>query len=122
MAGMKDTTEELTLDYLLTLDLDFISLYTVAPTDSTEGSEVTGAGYARQSITMARTDQELANTNLITFAESTEEWGTVVAFAINSSGSGTGNQVLWADLATSKTVTTGETLSIGIGEVTYVID
>lgn len=55
MAGLTNFGEDLVLDFLFTANTAtrptawYVSLYTVAPTESTGGTEVTGGSYARVS-------------------------------------------------------------------------
>lgn len=87
MAGMTDTLEDAILADIFGSDVD-IALYTVSPTDSTAGTEVTGGDYAR--VTVASTawstpagSGSVNNANeSITFPVPTASWGTVVAFGI----------------------------------------
>ena len=60
--ALKDTVEETLLDYILanegaSANTFYIALYLSDPTDNTEGSEVPGGAYARQSVTLSRTAQ-----------------------------------------------------------------
>ena len=127
MAGYKNTTEENVLDFVLTNEsptgdgVFYLGLYLSDPTDNTEGSEVSGGSYVRQSITLVRTDQTLSNTNAITFPEATADWGTVVAFALSTAATG-GTQIMYGSLSPSKTVVNGETLTIAAGQFTQTID
>jgi len=128
MAGYKNSTEENVLDYVLANEsptgdgVFYLGLYLSDPTDTVTGSEVSGGAYARQPITLARTDQTLSNTNAITFPEATADWGTVVAFALSKTVSGSTDQVMYGALSPSKVVVKGETLTIAIGQFTQTID
>ena len=57
MAGFTDYTEDLVLDWLLTSGSAtrptawYVALYTVAPTDTGGGTEVSGTDYARTAVT-----------------------------------------------------------------------
>ena len=82
----------------------YVGLYTVAPTDSTAGTEVPNTnGYVRQIVdawTFSGTSPTQAqNTNLITFPAATPAgWGTIVAGAIaDSLASGAANILDWFD-------------------------
>ena len=56
MAALSDHAEKLLLDFLMTTGTAtrptnwYVALYTAAPSDSGGGTEVSGAGYARQSV------------------------------------------------------------------------
>jgi hypothetical protein len=57
--NLTDAAENLILDHFLGVtnyafdSTIFVGLYTVAPTDSTSGTEVTGGSYVRKAVTFA---------------------------------------------------------------------
>lgn len=73
------------------------ALFTVAPTDSTPGTEVSGGSYARVAVTNNTTNfpastggASKANGVAITFPVATAPWGTAVAWgAFDASTAGT---------------------------------
>jgi hypothetical protein len=89
----------------------WVALFTVAPTDSTTGTEVTGGSYARVSTApadwTAASGGSLNNGNAVTFPAPSANWGTVVAFAI-CDASTAGNQLYWGDLTASRTINNGD--------------
>jgi hypothetical protein len=99
-----------------------IKLYTVAPTDSTAGTEVTGGSYASvdsKGKWGTPAAGSVANNAVITFPTATADWGTVVAFAVcNASGS----QTMWGTLTASKAVLNGDTASFAVGALTLTED
>lgn len=88
----------------------YVALYTVAPSDSGGGTEVSGGSYARagpltpSSTFSTATTGSTTTTATITFPTATGTWGTVVAFAIFDNAS---NFIAWGDLSVSKTITSG---------------
>ena len=100
----------------------YIALYTVAPTDSGGGTEVSGGSYARKAVINndtnfpAASSGAKANGTEITFVTATANWGTVVAFGIFDASSG-GNLLYWADLTSSKTVNNGDTVKFAVGDL-----
>ena len=121
--GYKDSTQETLLDYQLAnlgsaANQFYVALYTVAPTASTEGTEVSGGSYARQLVNFSRTDQTIDNDAQFQFPEATADWGTITYWALHSSVSGTGNQVFYAPLGTSRTVLTGDILTVEAAQCT----
>lgn len=103
-----------------------IGLFTTMPNEAgATGVEVStsGTAYARQAV--ARTGAGFAvpsgtapaftgNAGVITFAQATGNWGTVLGYGIFETVSGAD---LWAfaTLSTSKPVNTGDTASFAIG-------
>ena len=126
MAGSKtDYYETKVIQHLFESDYAapdplYVGLYTVAPTDSTAGTECTGGSYGRESIARGTgwTSAGNATENAadITFTEATASWGTVVAFALSDAVSG-GNQLYWGDLTASKVIDSGDTAKIPAGDL-----
>ena len=94
----------------------YVALYTVAPTDSSTGTEVTGGGYARQSASFTTTGNAATNASAIEYPTATANYGTVVAVAILDASSG-GNMLAYAALASNKTIETGDVLRIPAGDL-----
>lgn len=97
----------------------FAALFTVAPTATTSGTEVTDSNYARVAVTFsAASAGATANTGLLSFfgAGAASNVGSVVAFAIMDAST-SGNVLYFANLAVAKTVNTGDTMSFAIGAV-----
>lgn len=99
----------------------WLCLFTVDPTDSTTGTEVTGGSYARVAIDrtgtgFAAATGTTATTNpagTTTFPTATANWGTVTAFGLCKSlaGSLSTDLVFWGAVATPKAVNNGDTAS-----------
>jgi hypothetical protein len=130
MAGLTNFGEDLVLDWLFTTASAtrptawFVSLYTVAPTESTGGTEVTGGSYARIStaFTVSGTaPTQASNTAAVEFAECTVAWGTVVAAGIMDAST-SGNLIAFANLTVSKTISAGDVLRFNTGEIDITLD
>lgn len=91
----------------------YVGLFTVAPTDTGGGTEVSGSAYVRKSaaFTVSGTGTLAANTSAIEFDAATGSWGTIVAMAVFDASTA-GNMLAWADLTTSKTIASGDVLRI----------
>ena len=125
MAGFSDYLEDKVLDHVFggnaytapaTL---YVALYTVAPTDTGGGTEVTGGSYARQTgaFTVSGTNPTTAsNSAAIEYPTATDNYGTVVAVGILDASSG-GNLLAYANLDTSKSVTTGDVFRFDTGDL-----
>lgn len=100
----------------------YAALFTAAPSDAGGGTECSGGSYARVSITNNATNFPAAvggaksNGTAITFPEATGSWGTVVAFALFDDPSA-GNMLAWCDLAASKAVDSGDTVTVAVGDL-----
>jgi hypothetical protein len=116
MAGFSDYLEDKVLDHVFggnaytapsTL---YVALYTVAPTDTGGGTEVSGGAYVRQSgaFTVSGTNPTTAsNTSAIEYPTATADYGTVVAVGIFDASS-SGNLLAYANLTSSKVVSSGD--------------
>lgn len=94
----------------------YLSLYTVAPTDAGGGTEVTGGGYVRQSITFgAPSAGAISNTGAVSFTASGANYGDVVAVGIHDASTA-GNFLAW-DGITTATVNDGDTINFAIGAI-----
>lgn len=126
MAGLGDTYRNFVLDTLLgnsspTPPADvYCALFTVTPTHTGGGTEVTGGAYAR--VTIANTTTNFPNASggsksngtPITFPTTTADWGTVVAFAYFDAGTG-GNLLGFGAIASPADVPSGSVPQFAIG-------
>ena len=99
----------------------YAALYTVAPTDAGGGTEVSGNGYARQSITFgAASGGAIANTADVDFMASGGNFGAIIAVGIFDASSG-GNLLAW-DAVSSTTINDGDTFRIATGDLDITLD
>ena len=94
----------------------YVALYTVAPTDSSTGTEVSGGSYARQSAAFTTSGNTASNTSAIEYPTATAGYGTVVAVAVLDDGS-SGNMLAYAALSANKTIATGDVFRIPAGDL-----
>ena len=101
----------------------YVALYTVTPSDSGGGTEVTGGSYARVAVTNNATNfpdasgGAKANGTAITFPTPTANWGTIVAFAILDASTA-GNLLYWGAITPNKTVNNGDPApSFAVGDL-----
>jgi hypothetical protein len=127
MAGnLSDYLEDALLDHFLATTAYtapsnvYVALYTVAPSDSGGGTEVSGGSYARQSATFdAAASGATQNSGNIDFANMPAV--TVVAVGIFDAASG-GNLLVHGTLTANKTLDAGDTLRIATGDLDISID
>lgn len=140
MGSMTDVGEKALLNYLFrntAIGLDatnlWVALFTVTPTDSTTGTEVTGGSYARVAVVRTGAGWDAAsgaspgttqNTGAITFATATADWGVVTGFGVclSLAGALSTDLVYWGALTASKTVSNGDTASFAIGALSVTQD
>jgi hypothetical protein len=100
----------------------YVGLYTTAPTmpAGTGGVEVSGGSYARVALTGlmgAASAGSKANSSAINFATASASWGTVTAVGIFDAVTA-GNLLEAGPLTASKTVGSGDTFQLPIGDLT----
>jgi hypothetical protein len=123
--SLSDTFETHTLKYLLTSDSVtrptawYVALCTSDPTDSALGTEVSGGGYARQSVAFTVSGDNASNTSAIEFPEATADYGTVVAVMIMpaSTGGTASDMIVHAQLTADKSISTGDIFRIPAGDL-----
>lgn len=102
----------------------YLALFTVAPTDSTAGTEVTGGSYARidsKGKWATPAAGAVATNAVCTYPTATVDWGTIVAFAVMTAITA-GSMLMWGTLTASKTVNSGDTPSFASGALTLTED
>ena len=125
MAGFSDYLEDKVLEHVFggnaytapgTL---YVALFTVAPTDTGGGTEVSGGGYVRKSgaFTVSGTNPTTAsNSSAIEYPTATADYGTVVAVGIFDASS-SGNLLAYANLTSSKVVSSGDVFRFNAGDL-----
>jgi len=125
MAGFSDYLENKVLEHVFensaytapsTL---YAALFTVAPSDTGGGTEVSGGGYVRQTaaFTVSGTNPTTAtNGSAIEYPTATGNYGTVVAVGVFDASS-SGNLLAYANLDTSKVVSTGDVFRFNAGDL-----
>ncbi len=89
----------------------YLALHTADPTETGSTGELSGSGYSRQAITFgAASSGSASNTSTHTFT-ATGSWGTVTHFSIWDASTA-GNCLYKGALTTSRTVATGESLTV----------
>jgi hypothetical protein len=101
----------------------WIALYTSDPTDADTGTEVSGGSYARVQCTAwdVVSGGHTQNTNDITFATATANWGTISHVGIRDNSAG-GNLLFHGPLAQSKVVNTNDTFKFLAGDLDVTLD
>jgi len=117
MAAKSHTTDNNVLSHLLrnvalpSPATVYAALFTVAPTPSTSGTEVTGGSYARVATTFGAPALGVAlNSAPVAFPTASALWGTVVAVGIFDSLAG-GTLLYFGTLTLAKIVDNGDTAS-----------
>jgi hypothetical protein len=121
MAGnLSNYLENKVLDHILgttsyTMPTVYLALYTVAPTDSTSGTEVSGGSYERKAVSFNASSSGTA-TNSANVDFTGMPTATVVAVAVCDALT-SGNILVYGSLTSSRSVTSGDTLRIASGDL-----
>tara|TARA_Y100000768_G_scaffold265081_1_gene202396 strand:+ start:1290 stop:1670 length:381 start_codon:yes stop_codon:yes gene_type:complete len=94
----------------------YLALYTSAPTASGGGTELSGNGYARQTVAFTTTAQQSSNTAAVEFPTATADWGTIVAVGVFDAST-SGNLLAFGNLTASKSIVSGDVLRIPAGDL-----
>jgi hypothetical protein len=96
----------------------YVGLYTAAPSYTGGGTQVSGGSYARTAVTfsVSGTTTLCTNSAAVEFPTASASWGTIVAVGVFDASTG-GNLLAWADLATNKTIDTGDVFRIATGDL-----
>lgn len=125
MSALSDSAETRMMDWILNVGTPtrpsgtWVALFTTATTDAGGGTEVSGSGYARQSVTFNAASSPggtTSNSNAPSFTASGGSFGTVTHIAITDAASG-GNFLWHGAMTVSKTIADGETLEFAIGDI-----
>ena len=99
----------------------YLTLYTADPSDTGGGTEVSGGGYARQSVTFTVSGNNASNSAAVEYPTATASYGTVVAVGVFDASS-SGNLLAYAGLTTDKAIDTGDVFRIPAGDLDINID
>lgn len=90
-----NTFENMVLNWALTANAVtrpttwYIALFKADPTDTaTVTQEVTGGGYARQTVAFTVTGNQAVNTGEVNFGQASASWGTVTHWAVMTASTG----------------------------------
>jgi hypothetical protein len=101
----------------------YIGLFTSDPTDTgSAGTEVSGSGYARTSVTFSVTGDTATNTAAVEFpAASGGNWGTITHIGVMTASSG-GDMIVHSALTTAKAINDGDVFRIPTGDLDITLD
>jgi hypothetical protein len=125
--SFSDTFETHVLDYVFTTDVLvrptawYLALFTTNPADDDTGTEVTGGGYARQSVTFTVTNDTASNTSAIEFPTATANYGTVSHVGVYTASTG-GDLIAHAALTSSKSIEVGDVFRVPAGDLDITLD
>ena len=98
-----------------------LGLFTAAPGEAGGGTELSGSGYARQSITFTVSGNNASNNAAIEFPTASGSWGTITHAAVFDAST-SGNMIAYASLTASKVIDTGDVLRVPTGDLDINLD
>jgi hypothetical protein len=98
----------------------YLALYSVAPTASTSGTELSGSGYSRQAITFNAPSGGAVTSNVtVTFGPATSNWSTIKATAVVDAS--TSGNIMYFTTTAAQNILSGSSLVIGGGNVSITL-
>lgn len=95
----------------------YVALYTVAPTVSGGGTEVSGGSYNRQTVSFGTpTNGQVSNLADVVFPAASIAWGTVVAFGLLDAPAG-GNLLYFNLLSVPRAIAINDQVRFPIGQL-----
>ena len=125
--SFSDTFETHVLNYVFTATsltrptAWYLALFTANPGDGDSGTEVSGGGYARQSVTFTTSGDTASNSAAIEFPTATANYGTVSYVGVYTASSG-GDLIAHAALTSSKSIETGDVFRVPAGDLDITLD
>jgi len=94
----------------------YLALYTATPNAGGGGTELSGDGYARQTVAFTTTAQTSSNTAAVEYPTATASWGTITSVGVFDALT-SGNLLAFGNLTASKTIASGDVLRIPTGDL-----
>jgi hypothetical protein len=94
----------------------YLALFTAAPGEAGGGTEVSGTGYARQSIAFTTSGDTTSNNAAVEFPTAGASWGTVTHIGVFDAST-SGNLMVYATLTASKAVASGDVFRVPSGDL-----
>jgi len=94
----------------------YLALFTGAPGETGGGTEVSGGGYARQSVAFTTSGNTTSNNAAVEYPTATANYGTVTHVGVYDASS-SGNLMAYAALSSNKTIETGDVFRVPSGDL-----
>jgi hypothetical protein len=99
----------------------YVGLFTAAPGETGGGTEVSGNAYVREAVTFTVSGDTATNSAAIEWPTATGSWGAITHVAVFDAET-SGNMLIYATLASSKTIASGDVLRIPSGDLDITLD
>jgi len=93
-----------------------VALYTAAPGEAGGGTELSGSGYARQTVAFSTSGDTTSNSAAVEFPTATGTWGSVTHVGVFDAST-SGNLMAYATLSSAKTIDSGDVFRIPTGDL-----
>ena len=94
----------------------YLALFTGAPGETGGGTEVSGGGYARQTVAFTTSGNTTSNNAAVEYPTATGNYGTVTHVGVYDASS-SGNLMAYAALSSNKTIETGDVFRVPSGDL-----
>jgi hypothetical protein len=102
----------------------YVGLFTAAPGETGGGTEVSGNNYSRKTVTFTvsgTAPTEATSAAAVEFDTASGSWGTITHVAVFDAAT-SGNMLVYASLAASKTIGSGDVFRIPAGDLDITLD
>lgn len=120
MSDLSDYLENTILDNQLSGTI-YVALFLDDPTDADTGTEVSGPGYSRQSVTFAAASSGQKASDAAVAFSATGLWGEITHIGLYDALSG-GNLLFHRELDLTPVVDDGDTVNIDAGDLVAILD
>jgi len=94
----------------------YLGLFTSAPGETGGGTELSGSAYVRKAIAFTTSGDTTSNNAAVEFPTATGSWGTVTHVGVFDALT-SGNLMVYATLAASKAVASGDVFRVPSGDL-----
>lgn len=120
--SLTNTGEDFVLGLVKEAGPYYLALFTVSPTETANGTEVSGGAYARQAVTFGTSSGgSMKNSAAIEFPTATANWGTAKAWGLFTAATN-GSLIWYGDIDTPKELLAGDIYRITEGSLTLTMD
>ena len=99
----------------------YLALYTAAPGETGGGTELSGSGYARQTVAFTTVGNTTSNNASVEFPTASGSWGSVTHVGVFDALT-SGNLMAYATLTSAKTIDSGDVFRIPSGDLDITLD
>ena len=99
----------------------YLALYTATPSETGGGTELSGSGYARQTVAFTTVGNTTSNNAAVEFPTASGSWGSVTHVGVFDALT-SGNLMAYATLTAAKTIDSGDVFRIPNADLDITLD